>query len=158
VSGLVGRTTDRFTAATGYWHRAEDGRVQCDGCPRACRLREAQRGLCFVRMRRDGSIVLTSYGRSSRYRVDPNEKKPLNHFLPGTPALSSGTAGCSLGCRFCRNWDISTSREIDTLAGEAAPAARAGTAARLGCRSVAFTYNDPVIFSERGNSASRRWR
>jgi pyruvate formate lyase activating enzyme len=119
---------------------------------------EGQRGLCFVRMRRDGSIVLTSYGRSSRYRVDPNEKKPLNHFLPGTPALSSGTAGCSLGCRFCRSWDISTSREIDTLAGEAAPAARAGTAARLGCRSVAFTYNDPVIFSERAADACRELR
>src|SRR5215469_17371898 len=134
--------------ATRYWHRIGDGRVQCDVCPRACRLHEGQRGFCFVRMRQQDAIVLTTYGRSSGYCVDPVEKKPLNHFLPGSAVLSFGTAGCNLGCRFCQNWDISKSRETDTLADEAAPPSIARAAAGLGCRSVAFTYNDPVIFLE----------
>ena len=139
---------DRFTIGTHYWHRLDDGRVQCDVCPRACRLHEGQRGLCFVRGRVDDQIVLTSYGRSSGFCVDPVEKKPLNHFLPGTPVLSFGTAGCNLACKFCQNWDISKSREIDTLADAASPEALADAASRLGCRSVAFTYNDPTIFVE----------
>jgi pyruvate formate lyase activating enzyme len=133
---------------TRYWHRLEDGRVQCDVCPRACKLREGQRGLCFVRGNLQEEIVLTTYGRSSGYCVDPIEKKPLNHFLPGTPVLSFGTAGCNLACKFCQNWDISKSREIDTLADAASPEAIARAAKRLGCRSVAYTYNDPVIFME----------
>src|SRR5262245_37773665 len=133
---------------TKLWHVLEDGRVQCDVCPRACRLHEGQRGFCFVRAREGGEIVLTTYGRSSGFCIDPIEKKPLNHFLPGTPVLSFGTAGCNLGCKFCQNWDISKSREIDTLADAASPDELADAAARLGCRSVAFTYNDPVIFLE----------
>jgi pyruvate formate lyase activating enzyme len=136
------------TVETKYWHRLEDGRVQCDVCPRACKLREGQRGLCFVRACEDGAVVLTTYGRSSGFCVDPIEKKPLNHFLPGSSVLSFGTAGCNLSCRFCQNWDISKSREIDTLADAAAPEQIAGAAEALGCRSVAFTYNDPVIFLE----------
>ena len=131
-----------------YWHRTGDGRIQCDVCPRECRLREGQRGFCFVRACEGGELVLTTYGRSSGFCVDPIEKKPLNHFLPGTPVLSFGTAGCNLGCKFCQNWDISKSREWDTLADAASPEAIARTAAGLGCRSVAFTYNDPVIFLE----------
>jgi pyruvate formate lyase activating enzyme len=133
---------------TRYWHRLDDGRVQCDVCPRACRLHEGQRGFCFVRGCESGEVVLTTYGRSSGFCVDPIEKKPLNHFLPGTPVLSFGTAGCNLGCKFCQNWDISKSRETDTLADAASPEAIAEAALRLGCRSVAFTYNDPVIFLE----------
>ena len=133
---------------TTYWHRLADGRVQCDVCPRACKLQDGQRGLCFVRGAADGQIVLTTYGRSSGFCVDPIEKKPLNHFLPGTPVLSFGTAGCNLACKFCQNWDISKSREWDTLADAASPDAIAEAAQRLGCRSVAFTYNDPVIFME----------
>ena len=139
---------DESIASTKYWHGLEDGRVQCDLCPRFCKLREGQRGLCFVRGRLDDRIVLTTYGRSSGFCVDPIEKKPLNHFLPGTPVLSFGTAGCNLFCRFCQNWDISKSREIDTLADRATPEAIARAAEQLGCRSVAFTYNDPVIFHE----------
>jgi pyruvate formate lyase activating enzyme len=131
-----------------FWHMAEDGRVQCDLCPRFCRLREGQRGLCFVRARKGEGIVLTTYGRSSGFCVDPIEKKPLNHFLPGTPVLSFGTAGCNLACKFCQNWDISKSRAFDTLADAAAPDAIAEACVRLGCRSAAFTYNDPVIFHE----------
>jgi pyruvate formate lyase activating enzyme len=113
-----------------------------------CRLHEGQRGFCFVRARQDDEIVLTTYGRSSGYCIDPIEKKPLNHFLPGTPVLSFGTAGCNLGCKFCQNWDISKSREIDTLADAATPDTIARAAEQLACRSVAFTYNDPVIFLE----------
>lgn len=133
---------------TRYWHRLDDGRVQCDVCPRFCKLHEGQRGFCFVRACHDGQIVLTTYGRSSGFCIDPIEKKPLNHFLPGTAVLSFGTAGCNLGCKFCQNWDISKSREIDTLADAASPEALAEAAVRFGCRSVAYTYNDPVIFLE----------
>ncbi len=151
-SPTSGRTrigaVDAFTVPTKYWHRLDDGRIQCDLCPRACRLHEGQRGLCFVRAREGDQIVLTSYGRSSGFCVDPIEKKPLNHFLPGSAVLSFGTAGCNLACRFCQNWDISKSREIDTLAEAASPEAIARAARRLGCASVAFTYNDPVVFAE----------
>lgn len=133
---------------TRHWTELPDGRVQCDICPRECRLREGQRGLCFVRANRGGVVVLTTYGRSSGYCIDPIEKKPLNHFLPGTPVLSFGTAGCNLACKFCQNWDISKSREMDTLADRASPELIARAAVRLGCRSVAFTYNDPVVFHE----------
>jgi pyruvate formate lyase activating enzyme len=133
---------------TRYWHALPDGRVQCDLCPRFCRLREGQRGLCFVRACRDGSVVLTSYGRSSGFCIDPIEKKPLYHFLPGTAVLSFGTAGCNLACKYCQNWNISKSRAVDTLSDAAAPERIARAAQDLGCRSVAFTYNDPVVFHE----------
>ncbi len=139
---------DPSVVSTRYWHALDDGRIQCDLCPRFCKLREGQRGMCFVRGRLNDEVVLTTYGRSSGFCVDPVEKKPLNHFLPGTPILSFGTAGCNLACKFCQNWDISKSREWDTLADQASPERIAATAARLECRSVAFTYNDPVIFHE----------
>ena len=136
------------TFPTKYWHRLPDGRVQCDVCPRACRMQEGQRGMCFVRGRVDGEVVLLTYGRSSGYCIDPVEKKPLNHFLPGSSVLSFGTAGCNLACRFCQNWDISKSKEMDTLADAASPEGIARAAKQLGCSSVAFTYNDPTIFIE----------
>lgn len=131
-----------------YWHRLDDGRIQCDLCPRECRLRAGQRGFCFVRANVDDKLVLTTYGRSSGFCVDPIEKKPLNHFLPGTGVLSFGTAGCNLGCKFCQNWEISTSREMDQLADQASPAQIAAAAVAQGCSGVAYTYNDPVIFAE----------
>lgn len=136
------------TVPTEHWHLLDDGRVQCDVCPRACKLREGQRGLCFVRAREGDAVVLTTYGRSSGFCLDPIEKKPLNHFLPGSSVLSFGTAGCNLACRFCQNWDISKSKETDTLADAASPDVIARAADELGARSVAFTYNDPVIFLE----------
>jgi len=142
------QTVDHTSVAARYWHALPDGRIQCDMCPRFCKLHDGQRGLCFVRMRDGERMVLTTYGRSSGFCIDPIEKKPLNHFLPGTPILSFGTAGCNLACRFCQNWDISKSREVETLAAAASPETIAGAAERLGCRSVAFTYNDPVIFHE----------
>jgi pyruvate formate lyase activating enzyme len=131
-----------------WWHLLPDGRMQCDLCPRDCRLHQGQRGLCFVRMREGDQMLLTTYGRSSGYCVDPIEKKPLNQFYPGTGVLSFGTAGCNLACKFCQNWDISKSRDMDRLADAASPEAIAQAAQRLGCKSVAFTYNDPVIFAE----------
>ena len=143
---------------TKYWHKLKDGRIQCDLCPRYCRLHEGQRGFCFVRANEKDQIVLTTYGRSSGYCVDPIEKKPLNHYLPGTPILSFGTAGCNLACKFCQNWDISKSREINVLADEASPEKIAKVAQRLGCRSVAYTYNDPVIFLEYAVDVARACR
>ncbi len=131
-----------------YWQRLDDGRLQCDLCPRACRLHEGQRGLCYVRAREGDQIVLTTYGRSSGFCLDPIEKKPLNHFLPGTAVLSFGTAGCNLTCKFCQNWDISKARADDRLQSYASPEAIAAAAVESGARSVAFTYNDPVIFLE----------
>jgi pyruvate formate lyase activating enzyme len=125
-----------------------EGRVRCDLCPRYCTMKEGQRGFCFVRGVHEGRVVLTSYGRASGFCIDPIEKKPLDHFLPGTSVLSFGTAGCNLGCRFCQNHDISKARAMDTLADVATPEAIAKAAAEAGCRSVAYTYNDPVIFAE----------
>ena len=131
-----------------WWHALDDGRIQCDLCPRECRLHDGQQGLCFVRERRGNAMVLATYGRSSGFCVDPIEKKPLNHFYPGSSVLSFGTAGCNLACKFCQNWDISKSRDTDRLGQQASPAAIAQACAQLGARSVAYTYNDPVIFAE----------
>ena len=131
-----------------WWHALDDGRLQCDLCPRDCRLHEGQRGACFVRQRVGDAMVLSTYGRSSGFCIDPIEKKPLNHFHPGSSVLSFGTAGCNLACKFCQNWDISKSRDMDRLMDQASPPQIAQTAARHGCTSVAFTYNDPVIFAE----------
>ena len=132
----------------GFWHPLESGRIQCDLCPRNCQLGDGQRGFCFVRAHEGGKMVLTTYGRSSGFCVDPVEKKPLNHFLPGTPILSFGTAGCNLACTFCQNWDISKARQMEKIAEYASPEAIAAAAVQRGCRSVAYTYNDPVIFLE----------
>ncbi|TAH38154.1 MAG: AmmeMemoRadiSam system radical SAM enzyme [Planctomycetota bacterium] len=131
-----------------WWRKLEDGRIECYLCPRRCKLHEGQRAFCFVRMREGDQIVLTTYGRSTGFCVDPVEKKPLNHFLPGTSILSFGTAGCNLGCKFCQNWDISKSREIERLSDAATPEDIARAAPSNGCASVAFTYNDPVLWAE----------
>jgi pyruvate formate lyase activating enzyme len=131
-----------------FWSLAADGRVECDLCPRHCRLRDGQRGFCFVRQNVGGQLELTTYGRSSGFCVDPVEKKPLNHFYPGTPVLSFGTAGCNLACRFCQNWDISAARAMDRLMDSAGPERIAAAAVQTGSRSLAYTYNDPIVFAE----------
>lgn len=141
-----------------YWTSLEDGRLECRVCPRFCKLREGQRGMCFVRAREGDEVVLTSYGRSSGFCIDPIEKKPLNHFLPGTPVLSFGTAGCNLACKFCQNHDISKSREMDRLMSRAGPQDLAQAAVATGARSVAYTYNDPVIFLEYAVDTARACR
>ena len=131
-----------------WWHDLGDGRIQCDLCPRDCKLHEGQRGACFVRKMEGGRMILTTYGRSSGFCVDPIEKKPLNHFYPGSSVLSFGTAGCNLACKFCQNWDISKSKDMDRLMDAASPERIAQAARDMGCESVAYTYNDPVIFAE----------
>ena len=142
----------------GWWRELDDGRLLCELCPRACHLKEGDRGFCFVRERRGGQMVLTTYGRSTGFCIDPIEKKPLNHFYPGTSVLSFGTAGCNLGCKFCQNWDISKSREIERLSDQAQPEAIVAAAQQHGCRSVAFTYNDPVIWAEYAVDCARACR
>jgi pyruvate formate lyase activating enzyme len=143
------RPAEQLTGAPArWWHTLDDGRIQCDLCPRDCKLHDGQRAACFVRANQGGQMILTTYGRSSGFCIDPIEKKPLNHFYPGSSILSFGTAGCNLACKFCQNWDISKSREMDTLMDSASPADIAQAAKRYGADSVAFTYNDPVIFAE----------
>ncbi len=139
---------DTYTIKGDWWHTLEDGRIQCDLCPRNCRLKDGQQGFCYIRESQNGEMVLTSYGRASGFCIDPIEKKPLNHFYPGSSVLSFGTAGCNLGCRFCQNWDISKAREDDRLTSPASPEIIAKAAKEHGCKSIAFTYNDPVIFAE----------
>ncbi|MGE0488494.1 MAG: AmmeMemoRadiSam system radical SAM enzyme [Vulcanimicrobiota bacterium] len=141
-----------------WWTRLDDGRLQCNLCPRHCRLNEGQRAFCFVRQRQDDALVLTTYGRSTGFCIDPIEKKPLAHFYPGTPVLSFGTAGCNLGCRFCQNWNISKAREIEKLSATASPEQIARAAVVNGCTSVAFTYNDPVIWAEYAIDTARACR
>ncbi len=141
-----------------WWHDIPGGRIQCDLCPRDCTLSPGQRGFCFVRENQGGEMVLTSYGRASGFCLDPVEKKPLNHFYPGTSILSFGTAGCNLGCRFCQNWDISKAREQDRLTDWAGPEEIAAAAVESGARSIAFTYNDPVIFAEYAIDTARACR
>lgn len=131
-----------------WWHMLDDGRMQCDLCPRDCKLHDGQRGACFVRKREGAQMILTTYGRSSGFCIDPIEKKPLAHFYPGSSVFSFGTAGCNLACKFCQNWDISKSRDMDSLMDQAAPEEIAKAAQQHGCKSVAFTYNDPAIFTE----------
>lgn len=137
-----------MVSQTRWSSETEDGRILCHLCPRACRLKQGDRGFCFVRQNVDGQMVLDTYGKSTGFCIDPIEKKPLNHFLPGTPVLSFGTAGCNLGCKFCQNWDISKSREVARLSERAMPNEIAAAAKQSGCRSVAYTYNDPVIWAE----------
>ncbi|MBS1207856.1 MAG: amrS [Proteobacteria bacterium] len=131
-----------------WWHTLDDGRIQCDLCPRECHLHPGQRGACFVRERIGDALVLSTYGRSTGFCIDPVEKKPLNHFYPGSSILSFGTVGCNLACKFCQNWDISKSRDMDRMMDSASPVTIARAARNLGATSVAFTYNDPVIFAE----------
>lgn len=143
----------------GWWHESDDGdRLICDLCPRECSLKPGDRGFCFVRQNIDGEMFLTTWGRSTGFCIDPIEKKPLNHFYPGTPVLSFGTAGCNLGCKFCQNWDISKSREVERLSEPAGPDAIARAAVSLQCRSVAYTYNDPIVWAEYAIETARACR
>lgn len=125
-----------------------DGRIQCDLCPRECKLRDGQRGYCFVRERQGNEIVLTTYGQCSGVAIDPIEKKPLYHFYPSSEVLSFGTAGCNLGCKYCQNWDISAAKDRHRLVMPAGPEEIVETARSHQIKSIAFTYNDPVIFAE----------
>ncbi len=154
-----------------YWHKTDDGRFRCDLCPRGCTLNPGQRALCAVRGAGEDGIYLLSYGQSSGHCIDPIEKKPLNHFYPGTPVLSFGQVGCNLTCSFCQNWSISKDRgktlddelarvmaiekrsnnpppEANRLVDAANPELLVRAARQTGSKSIAFTYNDPIIFLE----------
>jgi pyruvate formate lyase activating enzyme len=145
--------------ASGWWHETdEDQRVVCDVCPRHCALRPGDRGFCFVRQNLDGQVVSTTYGRSTGFCIDPIEKKPLYHFYPGTAVLSFGTAGCNLGCNFCQNWTMSRSKNVEAACESALPETIAAAAVQLGCQSVAFTYNDPIIWVEYAIDTARACR
>jgi AmmeMemoRadiSam system radical SAM enzyme/AmmeMemoRadiSam system protein B/AmmeMemoRadiSam system protein A len=147
------------TKLGGWWHTDDaQGRIVCDLCPRGCRLKPGDRGFCFVRENQGGEMVLSTYGRSTGFCIDPIEKKPLNHFYPGSSILSFGTAGCNLGCKFCQNWDISKSREVERLSEVAAPEAIAEAARQHDCLSVAYTYNDPIIWAEYAIDTARACR
>ncbi|MCA9058784.1 MAG: AmmeMemoRadiSam system radical SAM enzyme [Planctomycetaceae bacterium] len=142
----------------GHWWQAQGDRVQCQLCPRLCTLKDGDRGFCFVRSNIGGQMRLTTYGRSTGFCIDPIEKKPLNHFYPGTSVLSFGTAGCNLGCQFCQNWDISKAREVARLSHRAMPDEVATAAVQLKCRSVAYTYNDPIVWAEYAIDTARECR
>jgi pyruvate formate lyase activating enzyme len=132
-----------------YWEPDQGGRVHCTLCPRDCRIGEGQAGFCFIRQNKGGKLLTAGYGRSTGFAVDPIEKKPLAHFYPGTTVLSFGTAGCNLGCRFCQNWDISKARVDDVRSQDSwTPERVVALAKEMGSPSIAFTYNDPVIWAE----------
>jgi len=141
-----------------WWHTEPDGRILCTLCPRFCRVRDGQAGFCFIRRNHGGKLVTIGYGRTTGFAVDPVEKKPLNHFLPGTSILSFGTAGCNLGCKFCQNWSISKARSDDMNSLTIAPGSVVDLAVRHRCPSIAYTYNDPVIFGEYVIDVSRAAR
>ncbi len=131
-----------------WWETQEDGRILCTLCPRYCKIGEGQAGFCYIRKNIDGKLYSLGYGKSAGFAIDPIEKKPLNHFLPGTEILSFGTAGCNLGCRFCQNWSMSKAKLDDAQSLSASPEEVVKLALMRNIPSLAFTYNDPVIWGE----------
>jgi pyruvate formate lyase activating enzyme len=131
-----------------WWELEADGRVHCFLCPRHCRLRDGQAGFCFIRINEHGKLYSLGYGAPAALQVDPIEKKPLNHFLPGTRVFSMGTAGCNMGCFFCQNWDISKSHQDQVNSQHVSPEDVPLLAQKYGCESIAFTYNEPTIWGE----------
>ena len=131
-----------------WWHGESDGKILCTLCPRFCRMGEGQAGFCYIRKNIGGKLFSLGYGTSTGFAIDPIEKKPLNHFLPGSEILSFGTAGCNLGCRFCQNWSISKAKLDEAHSLRAAPEEVVELALKQRVPSIAFTYNDPVIWGE----------
>ncbi|MGD9488756.1 MAG: AmmeMemoRadiSam system radical SAM enzyme [Calditrichaceae bacterium] len=138
-----------------WWDELENGKVLCTLCPRYCKIGKGQSGFCFIRQNIDGKLYSAGYGRPTGFAVDPIEKKPLNHFFPGSSILSFGTAGCNLGCKFCQNWSMSKSRLDDLNAMNATPEQVVDLAIRRNVPSIAYTYNDPTIFGEYVRDISR---
>lgn len=131
-----------------WWEPAEKNKILCTLCPRYCKIGVGQSGFCYIRQNINGKLYTTGYGKPTGFAIDPIEKKPLNHFYPGTPILSFGTAGCNLGCKFCQNWSMSKAKldELNSL--EASPEEVVALAKRYHVPSIAYTYNDPTIFGE----------
>ncbi|MBN2309646.1 MAG: AmmeMemoRadiSam system radical SAM enzyme [Candidatus Hydrogenedentes bacterium] len=122
--------------------------VQCDLCPKACRIEPGQSGECRIRINLDGKLVAVTYGHPCAVHVDPVEKKPLFHFLPGSGILSIATVGCNLHCKNCQNWQISQENPENTPAHSLPPEELPGLARTYGCQSVAYTYTEPVVYYE----------
>ncbi len=150
--------TEKQQGAPARWWRPEGEKALCYLCPRYCKIGEGQSGFCFIRANHGGELRSLGYGRPAAIQIDPIEKKPLNHFMPGTRILSMGTAGCNMGCKFCQNWDISKSRQDQVNSVDLPPDAVVANAIRLGCPSLAFTYNEPTIWGEYVIDISRRAR
>lgn len=131
-----------------WWKKTDREKILCTLCPRYCEIGIGQPGFCYIRQNIDGKLYTLGYGKPTGFAIDPIEKKPLNHFLPGTKILSFGTAGCNLGCKFCQNWSISKAQldEINSLT--ASPDDVVQLAKQYSTPSIAFTYNDPTIFGE----------
>ncbi len=130
------------------WWKPEGDKILCTLCPRYCKIGDGKPGFCYIRQNHGGELYTTGYGKPTGFAIDPIEKKPLNHFLPGTSVLSFGTAGCNLGCKFCQNWSISKAKldELNSLT--ASPEEVVNLAKHYNTPSIAFTYNDPTIFGE----------
>lgn len=137
-----------FTVEARFYHKLVDSRIKCTLCPRQCVVGEGKRGYCGVRENRGGSLYALVYGRVCAAHVDPIEKKPLFHFLPGSLAYSVATAGCNVSCKFCQNWNISQALPEQVSAEYLPPGKIAELAAQCGCPTIAFTYSEPVVFSE----------
>jgi len=131
-----------------WWEPTEGGKILCTLCPRFCKIGEGQPGFCYIRQNIDGKLYSIGYGRPTGFGIDPIEKKPLNHFLPGSSILSFGTAGCNLGCKFCQNWSMSKAKLDDSNSLDVSPEGVVELAKSYGTPSIAFTYNDPTIFGE----------
>jgi pyruvate formate lyase activating enzyme len=131
-----------------WWQTEPDGKILCTLCPRFCRVGDGQAGFCYIRRNVGGKLYSLGYGTSTGFAIDPIEKKPLNHFLPGSEILSFGTAGCNLGCRFCQNWSISKAKLDEAESYQVAPEQVVELALGKRVPSIAFTYNDPVIWGE----------
>src|SRR5579859_3130823 len=131
-----------------WWEPEANGKVHCYLCPRHCHIGRGQSGFCYIRTNQEGKLYSLGYGAPAALQVDPIEKKPLNHFLPGSRVFSMGTAGCNMGCFFCQNWDISKSRQDQVNARDVPPEEVPQLALRYGCDSIAFTYNEPTIWGE----------
>jgi pyruvate formate lyase activating enzyme len=131
-----------------WWEPEANNKVHCYLCPRHCHIGEGQAGFCFIRANEGGKLYSLGYAHPAAMQIDPVEKKPLNHFLPGTRIFSMGTAGCNMGCFFCQNWDISKSRADQVRSSHVPPEDVVSLAIEHGCPSIAFTYNEPTIWGE----------
>jgi pyruvate formate lyase activating enzyme len=131
-----------------WWEKTDNNKILCTLCPRYCKIGDGQPGFCYIRQNLGGVLYSLGYAHPSGFAIDPIEKKPLNHFLPGSKILSFGTAGCNLGCRFCQNWSISKAKIDEMNAVEASPEDVVALAQRYKVPSIAYTYNDPTIFGE----------
>ncbi len=143
----IERKRDELVPAK-WWEPSGKNKILCTLCPRYCKIGEGQPGFCFIRQNHGGKLYTIGYGKPTGFAIDPVEKKPLNHFYPGTSILSFGTAGCNLGCKFCQNWSISKAKLDNSNSLDSSPEDVINLAKQYNVPSIAYTYNDPTIFGE----------